>query len=120
MPNDLTISGAGTPIAPPDRARSYEPAPTTTDLPKPSGSGPPPPSPTLRFDASLGILVIEFHNDAGQVANTIPTQRQLDAYRSRAESGAPPQTTPTDAATSGTTANTESRSPPVTGNGIAA
>jgi len=118
MPNDLTISGAATSVAPPDRIRSNQPGPAASFEPK--TPGPPPPSPTLRFDASLGILVIEFHNDAGQVANTIPTQRQLDAYRSRAESGAPPQTTPTDAATSGTTANTESRSPPVTGNGIAA
>jgi hypothetical protein len=88
MPTDLTISSAGTPVATPDRIRSLQPAPATTFEPK--ASGPPPPSPTLRYDASLGILVIEFHNDAGQVSNSIPTQRQLDAYRARADSGPQP------------------------------
>jgi hypothetical protein len=88
MPTDLTISIAGAPVATPDRARPSQPATSATFAA--TAPGPPPPSPTLRFDASLGILVIEFHNDAGQVANSIPTQRQLEAYRTRAEFGPQP------------------------------
>jgi hypothetical protein len=91
MPNDLTISAVGTPIALPNRVHSYQPAPAANLEPK--VAGPPAPSPTLRYDAAVGILVIDFHNDAGQVTNSIPTQRQLDAYRSRVESGGPPATT---------------------------
>jgi hypothetical protein len=103
MPTDLTISSAGTPVTSPDRARSNQPAPSATF--EANTSGPPPPSPTLRFNASLGILVIEFHNDAGQVANSIPTQRQLEAYRTRADAGPQPvpQLFPTESqAASGT------------------
>jgi hypothetical protein len=103
MPTDLTISSAGAPVASPDRARSSQPAASATF--KAIAPGPPPPSPTLRFDPSLGILVIEFHNDAGQVSNSIPTQRQLEAYRTRADAGPQwaPQPFPTDGqAASGT------------------
>ena len=39
-------------------------------------------NPDFRFDPAAGLVVIEFRNDSGKVTNTIPTQRQLDAYRS--------------------------------------
>jgi hypothetical protein len=100
MPTDLTIASVGTPVAPPDRVRPAQPAASTGFEAKPSG--PPPPSPTLRFDAALGILVIEFHNDAGQVANSIPTQQQLEAYRARADAG--PQPAPADSAAASSSA----------------
>jgi hypothetical protein len=38
-------------------------------------------NPDFRFDPSTGLVVIEFHNDSGQLTNSIPSQRQLDAYR---------------------------------------
>jgi hypothetical protein len=92
MPNDLSISAIGLPVAAPARVPSYHPAPTQTGNPTPAG--PPPPSPTLRFDPAAGVLVIEFHNDAGEITNSIPTQQQLEAYRSHAGSAAPPATPP--------------------------
>jgi len=50
----------------------------------------------MRFDATAGILVIEFHNDAGTVTDSIPTQRQLQAYRSQSEFAPPPASQPTN------------------------
>ena len=102
MPSDLTISAIGTPAAIPARAPSYQPSPLPSVDPK--VPGPPPPSPTLRFDAAAGILVIEFHNDAGEITNSIPTSRQLQAYRSQSEFGPSPAPPPTQPAANGDTA----------------
>ena len=38
-------------------------------------------NPDYRFDPTLGLVVMEFHDSAGTVTNTIPSQRQLEAYR---------------------------------------
>jgi len=38
-------------------------------------------NPTLKFDSTLGLLVIEFKDSSGNVSTSIPSQRQLDAYR---------------------------------------
>ena len=40
------------------------------------------PNPTLRLDPGLAIVVIEFRDETGAVRNTIPTEQQLEAYRS--------------------------------------
>jgi hypothetical protein len=59
------------------------------------GAAPPPaaapvtPNPRLRLDGSLGMVVIEFRDSVGDVANTIPTPRQIAAYRAAAKSDAP-------------------------------
>ena len=42
-------------------------------------------NPSYRFDSSLSLVVIEFHNDAGKVTSSIPSQRQLQAYRDHQE-----------------------------------
>lgn len=39
-------------------------------------------NPSLRFDTKLGIVVVEFFNDSGEVANSAPSPRQLKAYES--------------------------------------
>jgi len=56
------------------------------------------PNPTLRLDPVLGLVVIEFHNSAGELTHTIPGQRQLDAYRMARElndaSGPKPDSAP--------------------------
>ena len=44
--------------------------------------GKPMPNPTLRLEPGLALVVIEFRDGAGKVRDTIPTQAQLDAYRS--------------------------------------
>jgi hypothetical protein len=43
----------------------------------------------MRLDGSLGMVVIEFRDSVGDVANTIPTPRQIAAYRAAAVSDAP-------------------------------
>lgn len=38
-------------------------------------------NPALRLDPALGLVVIEFHDDAGELTRSIPNQRQIEAYR---------------------------------------
>ncbi|MBR0683188.1 hypothetical protein GXW74_22050 [Roseomonas eburnea] len=47
------------------------------------------PNPRLRLDGSLGMVVIEFRDAAGGVANTIPSPRQIAAYRAAVVTDAP-------------------------------
>jgi hypothetical protein len=42
-------------------------------------------NPSFQFDPTVGIVVIDFHNDTGAVTNSIPSQRQLEAYRTHRE-----------------------------------
>jgi hypothetical protein len=44
-------------------------------------AAPPILNPTLRLDAVLGLVVIEFRNQSGAVTTSIPSQRQLQAYQ---------------------------------------
>ena len=70
-----------TPLAsPPIRptAESNSPAQPGTPAAKPA---PLYVNPDLKFDPAVGILVLEYHNDAGALTNSIPSQKQLDAYR---------------------------------------
>jgi hypothetical protein len=39
-------------------------------------------NPSFRLDPTVGFVVIEFHDNTGAVTSTIPSQRQLQAYRS--------------------------------------
>lgn len=47
------------------------------------------PNPALRMDAELGLVVLEFRNSRGEAVATIPTSRELDAYRRAVRTGAP-------------------------------
>jgi hypothetical protein len=88
MSNQLSIQSAlsalGSADTPPQtRVSTPAPAPTpvTTDTPAPK------PvqlfvNPSYRFDPTVGIEVIQFHDNSGDVSSTIPSQRQLAAYRS--------------------------------------
>jgi hypothetical protein len=82
MPSDVSVKAVG-----PVLGASENPA-----EPKPENFTPPaqaPPSspaalvanPSLRFDAVSGLVVIEFHDASGDVTTSIPTLRQLEAYR---------------------------------------
>lgn len=82
MSNDLTVQ-AITPV----RATS-----DSADAAKAAALGPAPQqvqeaaalpiaNPTLRFDPSLGLVVIEFRNDAGAVTTSVPSERQIAAYQ---------------------------------------
>ncbi|WP_144300204.1 hypothetical protein [Elioraea rosea] len=39
-------------------------------------------NPALRYDLRLGLVVVEFFDEVGEVAHSIPTPRQLKAYES--------------------------------------
>jgi hypothetical protein len=60
-------------------------------------------NPTFRFDPSIGLVVIEFHDNTGTVTNSIPTQRQLQAYRTHQQTP-PGEQTPVPQAVHGKTA----------------
>ena len=79
MPSDLTVQPAAPGFAP----VVAPPRPTAT--PNPAASAFPPPNPTLRLDAALGLVVIEFRDAAGNVTQSIPSERQLEAYRKSQE-----------------------------------
>jgi hypothetical protein len=49
-------------------------------------AAPPPASPlanpAVRFDQKLGLVVVEFLDDQGKVANSVPSPQKLKAYES--------------------------------------
>ena len=47
-----------------------------------------PPNPRLRMDRDLGMVVIEFRDSAGRISNSLPTERELRAYRASVNYGA--------------------------------
>ncbi len=46
------------------------------------------PNPALRLDPEFGLVVLEFGNLQGETTATIPTGRELEAYRRAARTGA--------------------------------
>jgi hypothetical protein len=68
------------PIAPVSR-----PPQATAPAAAPPRQEPPPLSPALRVDAALNLLVVEIRDRDGEVVHSMPSPRQLDAYRSGAE-----------------------------------
>src|ERR1700733_1805968 len=81
MPSDVSVKAVGSvPSA------SENPAGPQSEKFTPPAQAPPAPTPlvanpSLRFDAASGLVVIEFHDQAGDVTTSIPTVRQLEAYR---------------------------------------
>jgi hypothetical protein len=59
------------------------------DAPIPAPVGPALANPRLRLDGSLGLVVLEFRDDAGKPVNSIPTPREIAAYRAAALTDAP-------------------------------
>ena len=59
-----------------------EPTPSPPDAPAAAAPTalPGPPAMSLRLDPALGLVVIEFRDQTGHV-ESLPTQRELDAYR---------------------------------------
>ena len=72
-------------------------APTRNTVPPPTPAAKPVPlfvNPSFQFDSTVGLVVVDFHDNTGKVTNSIPSQQQLDAYRSNRASlpreGPPP------------------------------
>jgi hypothetical protein len=80
MPQDLSIRPTGgLSAAPPsERPRPAEIAPVLPVAPVAV------PNPRLRIDGALGVLVIEFRDEAGEVAQSYPNPREIEAYRVQA------------------------------------
>lgn len=68
---------------------SPRPAP---DIPQPSAPAavPPGPNPSLRIEPVLGVVVFEVRDAAGEVVRSVPTERELRAYRVAALRGGEP------------------------------
>lgn len=74
----------------PPRPATAEPAaerPPATPLPgaaqRPGlvAPGVPMLNPRLRIETELGLVVLEFRDDAGQVRQSLPSPQEIDAYR---------------------------------------
>jgi hypothetical protein len=48
-------------------------------------------NPLMRIDPALGIVVLEFRDRAGDISDSIPTQRELKAYHDAAQAGVTPE-----------------------------
>jgi hypothetical protein len=101
MQNDLSVQAASFVNMANGGVASVPPAVTTasSDVAVPTQTQSSSPNPTLQLNAALGLVVIEFRNDAGTVTSSIPSQQQLDAYRlwQTAGIGSPPNPGASDA-----------------------
>jgi hypothetical protein len=61
---------------------------STTEVATKVAAAPALPNPALRLDPGLGLVVLEFRDNRGEVAETIPTPRELEAYRTAARTTA--------------------------------
>lgn len=82
--------GSAAPVLPRDAEGPSTPAQ--------AGAGAPPVvNPSLRFDLKLGLVVVEFFDESGRVANSVPSPQKLRAYEAGLTGGpglAPAAATP--------------------------
>lgn len=84
MPPDLPVQPIS-PVAstaPPPPAAEQRAAP---EIPLAVASARAFPNPSLRLDPRLGMVVLEFRDNGGEITDSIPSQRILDAYRTHTE-----------------------------------
>jgi hypothetical protein len=83
MPNEISLPAVTAASA--SGNAPGEPRAVTGELAQSSAAAPKPSpiiiNPTLRLDAALGLVVIEFRNDSGAITTSIPSQRQLAEYQ---------------------------------------
>ena len=79
MSSPLSIQGGLPPGAPQEAPQSSPTTPNTAaPMPKPAQLYV---NPSYRFDPTVGLVVLEFHDSNGAISNSIPSQRLLEAYR---------------------------------------
>ena len=94
----LPIHGAAETVVPP---RNVAPDPMRSEVTRQAQPTALLANPSFRFDPTTGFVVIEFRDGKGTVSNTIPSQRQLAAYRTHQQSPpGEPTATPGDGKTS--------------------
>lgn len=89
MPNDLVVRPTP-PVAPVAEMSGVRDATPDVAPPPPDTARP---NPSLHLDGALGMVIIEFRSESGAVTASIPTERQLEAYRMwerTGSDGAPP------------------------------
>lgn len=85
MTTDLTLR----PLSAVEPTRTVERMMASVSTAQPEVMTPVTPNPRLRLDSSLGMVVLEFRGTSGEVANTIPSSRAIEAYRAAALSDTP-------------------------------
>lgn len=90
MPNELTVTAVSGIASAGESHTEIK----TKPFPQPAVSGQPYVNPSLHLDPALGLVVIEFRDEAGEVTASIPSQRQIDAYRQHAHPPAEFNVTP--------------------------
>lgn len=72
---------------------AHAPEPATAPRaapPPPAALAPGEPNPTLRLDPALGLVVLQYRDGPNGGSTSIPTQQQLEAYRTGAATLPPP------------------------------
>ncbi len=88
MPSDISIDPAASSAAlAPAKAEAPALQPTPIAASPGSPASPNLPNPRMTVDPSLNRVVLEFFSSSGSLTNTIPSQKQLEAYRLAAFSG---------------------------------
>jgi hypothetical protein len=89
----LPVGGSGD-VIPPTRTAEAVQAPAAKPVPLFV-------NPSFQFDPTVGLVVIGFHDDKGILTSSIPSQKQLAAYRDhQATPPGEPAPQPTDGKTS--------------------
>lgn len=81
MSNDLAVSSVAAAYAATDTPGQKTAPVTQVAQLKPAASASAQPNPSLLLNPALGLVVIEFRNDAGAVTTSIPSERQLQEYQ---------------------------------------
>ncbi|MGE0416995.1 MAG: hypothetical protein AB7O80_09335 [Acetobacteraceae bacterium] len=97
MPSELSIQAVQAPSGQTEAYTDPKAAAPAAAAERPVTPAQPFVNPSLRLDAALGLVVIEFRDDAGALTSTIPSQRQIDAYRAH-QQALPHQAMPAPAA----------------------
>jgi hypothetical protein len=90
-------------VAPMPSARPTSPAPQ----PVAPQATPPPPNPSLRIEPALGVVILEVRDAEGEVVRSVPTERELRAYRAAALRGGEPAVSGEEAQPAGRKAQRE-------------
>jgi hypothetical protein len=82
MPNEMTIQAIPALSASAEKPADASGEPSASSHATPGSETPQLfVNPTLQFNSTLGLLVIQFRDTQGNITTSIPSQRQLQAYR---------------------------------------